>query len=83
VLVIASRRSTAHELSKSATVADFDLPMRALYALAAPSTPPAVIKAVAERSEAGEKLTHAKVKEMFAQAQAEERDAIHSGFGSP
>jgi hypothetical protein len=47
------------------------LSAKALYLLAAPSTPDDVREAVAERSERGE-LTHAEVKKMIAEAAAKD-----------
>ena len=47
---------------QSAKFADLDVPVSALYLLAAPSTPDEVIDAVAERTEAGEKLSLEDVK---------------------
>jgi protein gp37 len=53
-----------HELSlKSETVSDLDLlPMRSLYELAAPKTPPEVREDVFDRARDGERLTHAEIK---------------------
>jgi hypothetical protein len=48
------------------------LSAKALYLLAAPSTPDEVREAVAERSERGETLTHAEVKKMIAEAAAKD-----------
>ena len=48
---------------QSAKFADLDVPVSALYLLAAPSTPDEVVDAVAERTEAGEKLSLEDVKE--------------------
>jgi hypothetical protein len=56
------------ELSKSATVADLDIPVRALYLLAAPSTPTPVVEKVIERAKAGEKIGVTEVKDAINQA---------------
>jgi hypothetical protein len=48
------------------------LSAKALYLLAAPSTPDEVREAVAERSGRGETLTHAEVKKMIAEAAAKD-----------
>src|SRR5262245_30919872 len=48
--------------AKSETVSDLKLPMRALYLLAAPSTPEPARAEVIERTEAGEELPATEVK---------------------
>lgn len=50
------------------------LPRSVLYLLAAPSTPGEAIDAVLDLAANGEKLTHAKVKDMIAQAKQETAD---------
>jgi hypothetical protein len=54
--------SVYEAVAKNAKFAHLDVPVSSLYLLAAPSTPPKVVEAVAERAEAGEKLTHGEVK---------------------
>jgi hypothetical protein len=56
------------DLAKSKTVLDFDMPIRALYRLAAPSTPAEVIDAVADGSARGETFTHQQVETMITAA---------------
>lgn len=51
-----------HELAKSKNFLDLNLPVSALYLLAAPGTPTEAIDAVIERAEAGEKVSHRDVK---------------------
>ena len=60
--------SVAEAAAKNAKFADLNVPVSGLYLLAAPKTPPAAVEAVAERSEAGEKLSLADVKDVIAQA---------------
>jgi hypothetical protein len=56
-----------YELSlKSETVSDLDLPMRSLYALAAPSTPEVAREEVITRAEADERLKHEEVRPIIA-----------------
>jgi hypothetical protein len=65
----------AHELSlKSANFADLDVPVSALYLLAAPSTPGEVVDAAVDRAANGEKLTVEQVKDMIAEARKDEGD---------
>ena len=58
---------------KNDKLSTFGVPISALYLLAAQSTPAELIEAIAERSEQGERLSLAEVKEMIAEAEA--RDA--------
>ena len=53
-----------HELAKSKNFLDLNLPVSAIYQLAAPSTPPVAVETVAARAEAGEKMTGADVKKV-------------------
>jgi uncharacterized small protein (DUF1192 family) len=69
------------EMNKSKTVLDLDLPMRCLYLLAAPSTPATARDAVLDLAANGEQLTHAKVKEMIAQAKKETADDYELRIG--
>ena len=55
-------------------VSDLQLPIRSLFALAAPSTPAEVREAALERTTNGERLTLKQVKEMLTQARKEEVD---------
>jgi hypothetical protein len=59
-----------YEMSKSANFVDLDLPISALYLLAAPSTPPAVRKEVLDRAASGESLSHKEVRTAVTQAKA-------------
>jgi len=65
---------------KSETVADLELPARALYLLTAPSTPEAARNEILERAEAGEKITGAAVTEAVAKAKG--KDGA-TGNGTP
>ena len=56
------------EMAKSANVADLNVDVSSLYLLAAPKTPAAAIEAVAKRSDAGEKLSLADIKDVIAKA---------------
>jgi hypothetical protein len=60
----------AHSPSK--TVLNLDVPMRALYLLAAPSTPDEARESVTERAASGERITYAKVREAVRDAQIED-----------
>src|SRR5262249_12572377 len=63
----------AHELAtKSEKFSDLNLPLSALYMLAAPSTPPEARDEVLARAEAGEKGTVAEVKTAIAKPKPEE-----------
>jgi hypothetical protein len=62
-------------LSNPKHVSDLDLPMSALYLLAAPSTPEEARTEIIERAEAGEQVSSAEVKETVAQAKAKVKDA--------
>ena len=55
-------------------VADLQLPIRSLFALAAPSTPAEVREVALERTTNGERLTLKQVNEMLTQARKEEVD---------
>jgi hypothetical protein len=56
------------ELNKSKPVLDWDLPVKALYLLAAPSTPPEARDEIIERAQAGEAIKLAEVKASIAAA---------------
>ena len=62
-----------HKLAeaKSDKLSDLDLPISALYLLAAPSTPAPARDEILERAEAGEKIKHAEVKQAIAEAKPE------------
>lgn len=65
----ASRFMRVHSMAgQKPQLVEFDLPVSSLYALAAPSTPDTARDAVLDLAVNGEKLTHAKVKEMIAEA---------------
>lgn len=64
----ATRYINVYEMSKSNKLLDLNLPVSSLYALAAPSTPESARDDVLDLAANGEKLTHAKVKEMIAEA---------------
>jgi Protein of unknown function (DUF3102) len=53
----------AHELSKSRNFRDLDLPVSALYLLAAPSTPAKAREEILERAQAGQPVSVADVKQ--------------------
>jgi hypothetical protein len=53
------------ELSKSETVSDLRLPVKALYLLAAPSTPAAAKTEIIARAQAGEQVSAAEVKRVI------------------
>jgi hypothetical protein len=59
--------------SNASDLTDLDLPVEALYRLAAPSTPPAVIDAVVERGARGDKVTASEVRTLVAQSSARDR----------
>lgn len=59
-----------HEMAKSKTVLDLDLPIKSLYLLAAPSTPAEARDAIIDRSANGETLTHGQVQEIVDKAVA-------------
>src|SRR5262249_8749510 len=58
------------EMSKSRNFRDLSLPISGLYLLAAPSTPEEVQQQVIGRAEAGERFSHAQIKEVIADAKA-------------
>jgi hypothetical protein len=58
----------AYELAKSKNFLDLNLPVSAIYQLAAPSTPPEAVEAVVARAKAGEKVTGADVKKVVGDA---------------
>jgi Protein of unknown function (DUF3102) len=60
-------------VSKSELGSDLDLPLNALYLLARPSTPESARTEVLDRTEAGERMTHAQVKEIVDNAVNEAR----------
>jgi hypothetical protein len=79
-----------HELSesKSENFSDLDLPVSALYLLAAPSTPAPVREEILERGKKGEKLKHEEVKQEIAKArkprgEAKEKVPTRSLRGRP
>jgi hypothetical protein len=53
-----------YEMSKSSKFENLNIPVSGLYLLAAPSTPEAAREEVIERAQAGEKLRHARVREI-------------------
>jgi hypothetical protein len=57
---------------KSDKLSNLAVPISALYLLAAQSTPAEVIETIAERSEQGERLSLAEVKQMIAKAEADD-----------
>jgi hypothetical protein len=70
----AERYINAHDLAgKFDTVSNLDLPLKALYLLAASSTPKHVQAQVIERAGAGEKLTHAQIKQAIAAGRSNHR----------
>lgn len=67
----ADRFMKVYDLSKLPNLGnlpEFDIPLSGIYLLAAPSTSPDTRDAVLDLAANGEKLTHAKVKEMIADA---------------
>jgi hypothetical protein len=60
----------AFEMSKSEKFSDLDLPVSALYLLAAPSTPEEARDEIIERAKVGEQVPLAAVKETIARAKA-------------
>jgi hypothetical protein len=64
---------TTQQNVKYDTVSDFDIDVKSLYLLAAPSTPESAREAVLDLAANGEQLTHAKVREMIAEARAQQR----------
>ena len=58
----------AHQFATDKSVTVADLSLKSLYLLAAPSTPEAARDEVIERSEAGEHLTPAQIKETIDKA---------------
>ena len=64
----ALRYMQAHQFATDKSVTVTDLSLKSLYLLAAPSTPEAARDEVIERSEAGEHLTPAQIKETIAKA---------------
>ena len=69
----AQRFMSIHQLAeaKSDKLSDLDLPISALYLLAAPSTPAPACDEILERAEVGEKIKHAEVKQAIAEAKPE------------
>jgi hypothetical protein len=65
------------EMSKSRNFRDLSLPMSGLYLLAAPSTPEEVQQQVIERAEAGQRFSHAQIKEVIADAKAASKPNQH------
>jgi Protein of unknown function (DUF3102) len=71
-----------YETFKSATVVDLEMPVKSLYLLAAPSTPPEAVETVTKRAKAGERVRHEEVKDIVKEAKtkrltaAERREAI-------
>jgi hypothetical protein len=67
----AQRYMSVYELAgKNDKLSEIDLPVSALYLLAAPSTPDAARDEILERAEAGEKILHAEVREKVARAKS-------------
>ena len=64
----ALRYMQAHQFATDKSVTVTDLSLKSLYLLAAPSTPEAARDEVIERSEAGEHLTPAQIKETIDKA---------------
>jgi hypothetical protein len=65
---------------KSATVADLEpVDLKALYVLAAPSTPEPVREAVIERAREGERITHTDAKAVVQIARRATKDARPKG----
>jgi Protein of unknown function (DUF3102) len=62
------------EFAKNRNLRDLEIPVSGLYRLAAPSTPEAARDEVIERSEGGEHLTPAQIKETIAKAVKAELD---------
>jgi Protein of unknown function (DUF3102) len=62
------------DFAENRNLRDLEIPVSGLYLLAAPSTPEAARDEVIERSEAGERLTSAQVKETIAKAVKAELD---------
>jgi hypothetical protein len=80
----AQRYMSVYELvAKYDIMSDLDLPMTTLVQLAAPSTPPEAIETVAERTEAGEKLTGADVKDIIDEAKSSSDTKPSKSSGSP
>jgi hypothetical protein len=55
---------------KSTTIVDLDLPLRALYVLAAPSTPESLREEIIERAASGEKISYEQVGQEITEAKA-------------
>jgi hypothetical protein len=72
------------EFAKSRNLRDLEIPVSGLYLLAAPSTPEAARDEVIERSEAGERLTPAQIKETIDKAVKAELgtklEAVHAAY---
>src|SRR6202158_3144005 len=71
----ALRYMQAHQFATDKSVTVTDLSLKSLYLLAAPSTPEAARDEVIERSEAGEQLTPAQIKETIDKGVAAEIEA--------
>jgi hypothetical protein len=67
--------------SESENFADFNLPVSAIYLLAAPSTPKNVRGEVIERARAGEKIKHATVKEAITKGRSQPAQKGRSARG--
>jgi hypothetical protein len=65
---------------KSTTVVDLNLPLRALYVLAAPSTPESVREEIIGRAASGEKISYEQVGQEVAEARARERKQALPGY---
>src|SRR5262245_56975472 len=68
-----------HELSKSRNFLDLDIPLSALYMLAAPSTSAEVREEIIARAEAGKSITVAEVKSAIAKAKPEPKPKLIRG----
>jgi Protein of unknown function (DUF3102) len=72
----------AEAVGKSANLADLNVPISGLFLLAAEDTPTEVIRAIAERCEAGERLSLAEVKQMIAEAEAIDDEDVDDGLAT-
>jgi hypothetical protein len=71
------------ELSKSETVSNLNLPVKALYLLTAPSTPTEARDEIIDRAEAGETVPVAKVKRIIKDSKSRARSSSKTGKSRP
>jgi hypothetical protein len=79
----ARRFIRVEEMAKSHNLLNLDFPVSALYLLAAPSTPAEVRDEILDRAKNGEKVTHAEVKCVVADAKPTPPQAARAAGSAP